>query len=234
MSYDGARGNSAWDDETQTLLVWNLEDGIDIYHIDNGLNRVGKINMKIHQNMVIQLEFCNHHSYFISGSDHGDVYIWDVNSQRPYQILHHSPGVSGQLCYIQRQNNLLRSHCRANCYRMSTLFDGRVHLIFPQFYACQDGKLMIASASSESDDSQPTICIWSSVSLSFIKLVFQLTCQQCDQFSTKPSKLVNPAAVVPIRTGYVTPVDLKQLWIICISVMAGSLLTILMWYRLFR
>jgi hypothetical protein len=117
---------------------------------------------------------------------------------------------------------------------MSTFLGDRILLIFLKYHFCQDGHHLLASASSEDDGTQPTICIFSSVSLSFTKFMFRLTFRQRKEFDTIPSKPgAGNAAVVQSRASYGT-LELKQLQIVFISLVAGSLLTTLIWYRLFH
>ncbi|KAM6491158.1 WD40-repeat-containing domain protein, partial [Amanita muscaria] len=82
-------GNTAWSEESQTLLVWNLYDGIDVYRIDKGPIWIAKLAMNISRNMVVQMSFVSEPNYAVSGSDNGDVYVWDISTHSPQQVLHH-------------------------------------------------------------------------------------------------------------------------------------------------
>ncbi|KAF8324741.1 WD40-repeat-containing domain protein, partial [Amanita rubescens] len=81
-------GNAAWCESTQTLLVWNLCDGIDIYRIDGRPIWIGKLAINISRNMVVQVSF-GVEPFAISGSDRGDIYIWDLKTRSLQQVLRH-------------------------------------------------------------------------------------------------------------------------------------------------
>jgi WD40 repeat protein len=90
------RGNAAWCESTQTLLVWNLCDGIDIYRIDDRPIWIGKLAINISRNMVVQVSF-GVEPFAISGSDRGDIYVWDLKTRSLQQVLRHDAGI----CYSE-------------------------------------------------------------------------------------------------------------------------------------
>jgi hypothetical protein len=72
--------------------VWNLLDGIDVYHVVEAPIWVRKLCINIRQNNVKQLDFACNDEYAISGSDNGEVSIWEVSSGVRLQVLIHGPG----------------------------------------------------------------------------------------------------------------------------------------------
>jgi hypothetical protein len=74
------------------LLVWNLADGIDLYHVTDRPVWIKKLRVSIRQNIVIQVAFGVKGQYAISGTDNGEVIIWDLKSAEPDQILIQSGG----------------------------------------------------------------------------------------------------------------------------------------------
>ncbi|KAH7918965.1 WD40 repeat-like protein [Leucogyrophana mollusca] len=90
-------GSTAWHEATRTLLVWNLVDGIDVYRFtDNPTNRFGfvrKLRVRIKRNHINLVQLSASGNFAISGSDNGEVYIWDVESGRQTQVLGHSKGM---------------------------------------------------------------------------------------------------------------------------------------------
>lgn len=89
-----ASGNTAWSKTSQKLLIWNLMDGIDVYNVSDRLLWVGKLRVPIKHNFPVQVVFGAQDSTVVSGSDSGEIYIWDLKSEKPLQILIHSPGKS--------------------------------------------------------------------------------------------------------------------------------------------
>ena len=49
--------------------------------------------MKITRNMVVQVAF-GIEPFAVSGSDDGEVYIWNLETRLPQQVLHHGRGLS--------------------------------------------------------------------------------------------------------------------------------------------
>ncbi|KAF8325702.1 WD40-repeat-containing domain protein [Amanita rubescens] len=83
-------GNTAWDDETRTLLVWNLNDGISVYRIDDGPPvLITKLEMTIRRNFPVQVTFGPNACLAISGSDNGHIYTWDLHTRKLVQVLQH-------------------------------------------------------------------------------------------------------------------------------------------------
>ncbi|KAF8225586.1 hypothetical protein L208DRAFT_1305626 [Tricholoma matsutake] len=85
-------GNTAWSTSTGMLLVWNLADGINLYHVTDRPVWIKKLRVLIRQNIVIQVAFGVKGQYAISGTDNGEVIIWDLKSAEPDQILIQSGG----------------------------------------------------------------------------------------------------------------------------------------------
>lgn len=118
--FNKSSGNMAWSSTTETLLVWNLANGLDVYRLADKPIRTGMLKLKIKQNFVIQVAFGGQGKYAISGSDNGEVYLWDFESTQPTQIL---SGDSGEFLQFRIQKLLSfdtkRYSCHTNCHRSS-------------------------------------------------------------------------------------------------------------------
>lgn len=89
---DFCSGNTAWSPETKLLLVWNLLDGVDVYHVVEQPVWIRKLRVKVKKNNVKQVEFGWSGKYAMSGSDTGEVYIWDVQLGSLVATLRHGAG----------------------------------------------------------------------------------------------------------------------------------------------
>ncbi|KAI6143966.1 hypothetical protein BKA82DRAFT_3935479, partial [Pisolithus tinctorius] len=86
-------GSTAYHEISQLLLVWNLIDGVDIYHLVDqptpSLHHVRHLQLKIRRNYICHVQFDSDGKMVITGSDNGQVLLWDVNSGKLAQVLHH-------------------------------------------------------------------------------------------------------------------------------------------------
>ncbi|KAH7917530.1 WD40 repeat-like protein [Leucogyrophana mollusca] len=82
-------GDTAWSPETNLLLVWNLVDGIDTYHIGEHPVWVHKFPVRIKRNVVKQVELGRHGQMAISGSDSSEIFLWNVQTGAQEHILIH-------------------------------------------------------------------------------------------------------------------------------------------------
>lgn len=71
--------------------MWNLFDGVDIYRVADTLVHVGKLSLKIRKNFVVQIVMGPQGSA-ITGSDSGEIYIWDIERREKTHILSHGKG----------------------------------------------------------------------------------------------------------------------------------------------
>ncbi|KAH7908124.1 WD40-repeat-containing domain protein [Hygrophoropsis aurantiaca] len=82
-------GDTAWSPDKNLLLIWNLIDGIDIYHVGEHPIWVRKLVVKVKRNVVKQIEFGKHSQLAISGSDSGEVFLWDIETGKQVLVLIH-------------------------------------------------------------------------------------------------------------------------------------------------
>ncbi|KAI5993168.1 WD40-repeat-containing domain protein, partial [Pisolithus marmoratus] len=86
-------GSTAYHDMTQSLLIWNLHDGVDIYHVCNSsteqLLHVQKLHVKTRDLCICGVQFDVTGSAAIVGRDNGKVSIWNIESAKPMQVLSH-------------------------------------------------------------------------------------------------------------------------------------------------
>lgn len=90
-------GNMAWSKTTRTLLVSNLQDGIDVYRIGLGERPHWALKLKttIQNNIPIQVTFGVDDKFAISGSDNGEVRLWKMEAHTSVTaVLRHSNGTS--------------------------------------------------------------------------------------------------------------------------------------------
>ncbi|KAH7920017.1 WD40 repeat-like protein [Leucogyrophana mollusca] len=86
-------GHTAWSPETSLLLVWNLVDGIDVYHIGEHPVWVRKFCVRVKRNNVKQVELGRHGQLAISGSDSGEIFFWNIQSGAQELVLIHGSGL---------------------------------------------------------------------------------------------------------------------------------------------
>ncbi|KIJ11053.1 hypothetical protein PAXINDRAFT_157446 [Paxillus involutus ATCC 200175] len=95
------------------LLVWNLQDGVDVYHFTNlPANRftsIRKLRVKIRTNHPNQVVFDSHGKLAIGGSDNGEVYLWKVDSGERVQTLTHGRETPLKYHYSQSSKHLITS-----------------------------------------------------------------------------------------------------------------------------
>ncbi|KAI0067493.1 hypothetical protein BV25DRAFT_1795450, partial [Artomyces pyxidatus] len=87
-----ASGSTAWSSGTRTLIASNLLNGIEIFHINDRLTWVRKLEFKIRANYIKQVAFGQQGSLVVSGSDSGEVVLWKVDSGAVFQTLRHGSG----------------------------------------------------------------------------------------------------------------------------------------------
>ncbi|KAI6004758.1 hypothetical protein EDD15DRAFT_2155447, partial [Pisolithus albus] len=125
-------GSTAYNDTTQSLLVWNLHDGVDIYRICDSpterLLHVWKLRLQTRDLRICGVQFDVTGSTAIVGGDNGEVSVWNIDSAKPMQVLSHGK-VTAQLLM--------------------------------QYHASQSSKYMIASCTTDGTDSKPTVKVWS-------------------------------------------------------------------------
>ncbi|KAI6146025.1 hypothetical protein BKA82DRAFT_69531, partial [Pisolithus tinctorius] len=85
-------GHTAWSLETGHLLVWNLHNSIDIYHMMENSQPVliHNLHVKIRHNNPKQVELGWHGEIAINGTDNGEIQLRKVMSGNQRCILHHS------------------------------------------------------------------------------------------------------------------------------------------------
>jgi WD40 repeat protein len=76
--------------------VWNLVDGIDVYKLTDNptchLLLVRTLRVKIRRNRICDVQFDSTGEFAISGSDNGEVHLWDIDSGQLDQALCHGKG----------------------------------------------------------------------------------------------------------------------------------------------
>ena len=87
-------GNSAWCSKTRSLLVWNLSDSIDIYHIMDRPALAQKLRLNVARMYAFQVEFAQHGNIVVCGTGRGEVCMWEANTQQMLSVLAHGHGTS--------------------------------------------------------------------------------------------------------------------------------------------
>ncbi|KIK22686.1 hypothetical protein PISMIDRAFT_68992, partial [Pisolithus microcarpus 441] len=86
-------GSTAYHESSQLLLVWNLVDGVDIYRLvcqpTSSLHHVRHLRLKIRRNYICHVQFDSNGKVAITGTDNGQVLLWDIDSGQLAQVLHH-------------------------------------------------------------------------------------------------------------------------------------------------
>ncbi|KAI6118894.1 hypothetical protein EDD16DRAFT_1442064, partial [Pisolithus croceorrhizus] len=84
-------GSMACHDGTKMLLIWNLIDGFDAYQLvdkpNNCLLHICHFQVKIRQNHICQVQFDLDRKTAITGSDNGQVIVWDISTRKQLQVL---------------------------------------------------------------------------------------------------------------------------------------------------
>ena len=76
------------------LLIWNLVDGCDVYSLkDQRLLHVHHLRLKIRKNCICQVQFDSDGKIGITGSDNGQLLLWDIASGQLVQALQHGKGI---------------------------------------------------------------------------------------------------------------------------------------------
>ncbi|KAG1794228.1 WD40-repeat-containing domain protein, partial [Suillus plorans] len=86
-------GSSAYSDSLGSLLVWNLVDGINVYRLTDNptchLLLVQTLRIKIRRNRICDVQFDSTGEFAISGSDNGELHLWNIDSGQLDQALCH-------------------------------------------------------------------------------------------------------------------------------------------------
>ncbi|KAI0310151.1 hypothetical protein OF83DRAFT_1025984, partial [Amylostereum chailletii] len=84
-------GSMVWSSETRRLLVWNLDDGADVYQLhDNGeFRHLHNLRVAVKRNFIKLLDLVQHGRIAVSGTDKGEVLLWDTDSGALLQTLIH-------------------------------------------------------------------------------------------------------------------------------------------------
>ncbi|KAI0321631.1 hypothetical protein OF83DRAFT_1080803 [Amylostereum chailletii] len=87
-------GSMSWSSETRHLLIWNLDNGVDLYqlHEDGQLRYLRKLRVKVKRNFVKLVALVQHGRLAVSGTDKGEVNLWDTDSGVLVQTLIHGSG----------------------------------------------------------------------------------------------------------------------------------------------
>ncbi|KIN95631.1 hypothetical protein M404DRAFT_165279, partial [Pisolithus tinctorius Marx 270] len=99
-------GATAYHEETRMFLIWNLIDGIDIYHLSDKpmacLHHVHHLWVTIQCNHICQVHLSLDGLVAITSSDNGQVMLWDIHSGKLTQSLQHGKGefFIGSLSYV--------------------------------------------------------------------------------------------------------------------------------------
>ncbi|KAI0309408.1 WD40-repeat-containing domain protein [Amylostereum chailletii] len=84
-------GGTAWSPETRRLLIWNLDDGVDVYQLQQSGRLLHVILLKVEVKHYFPklLGFGQQGKLALFGGDMGDVYVWDIDSGNLLQTLAH-------------------------------------------------------------------------------------------------------------------------------------------------
>ncbi|KAI6023150.1 hypothetical protein BKA83DRAFT_4054058 [Pisolithus microcarpus] len=158
-------GNTAWSAATRLLLVWNLVDGIDVYHIVERPVLVRKLRVNISRMYVCQVDFGCQGLLATSGTDKGKVCIWNMNSAEQSTVLTHGHGMllhhTTYKCLLLKLFESRRSLDPDRCSKF--FLDKLARLTSPmnrQMHSLVNGCCLLASASSEPTDKHPVIKVW--------------------------------------------------------------------------
>lgn len=91
----------AWCPSTQTLLVWNLANGVDMYtiEVDKRPIRIGTCQLSLGRLLPVQVTFGRDGALVLSGSDRGSIHIWHASGQS-FQVLRHTHGRSSIMIIV--------------------------------------------------------------------------------------------------------------------------------------
>ena len=72
----------AWSQESRRLLIWNLDDSVDVYESceDNHLRYLHMFRVPALWNFIKLVDFVEHGDKTICGTDGGEIDIWDIES----------------------------------------------------------------------------------------------------------------------------------------------------------
>lgn len=83
----------AWSSSKQSLLVSSLANGVDVYRLVDRPHFEKRLPISVsRKNVPLQVDFAQGSNLAISGSDVGEVYVWDLASAERIQVLRHGGG----------------------------------------------------------------------------------------------------------------------------------------------
>ncbi|KAI6027711.1 hypothetical protein PISMIDRAFT_63300, partial [Pisolithus microcarpus 441] len=134
-------GSTAYHNMTQSLLVWNLHDGVDVYCICDSpteqLLHVQKLCIKMWDLHICGVQFDMTGSTVIVGGDNREVSVWNVESAKPIQVLSHG---KGKFPTTSTSEQLLVQSIA--------------------YHASQVSKYMVASCMTDIINSRPVVKVW--------------------------------------------------------------------------
>lgn len=88
----------AWSSNKRALLVSNLAEGVDVYNLSEQLTFVRRLFTRpVRYNAPIQVDFAQNNELLVSGSDRGEIYLWEWTTGNLFQVLRHGGTfISGQ------------------------------------------------------------------------------------------------------------------------------------------
>lgn len=95
-------GNMAWSSNKRALLVSNLAEGVDVYVLSEQLTFSRRLVARpVRYNAPIQVDFAQNDELIVSGSDRGEVYLWEWATGNLVQVLRHG----GTFFFIQHNED---------------------------------------------------------------------------------------------------------------------------------
>ncbi|KAG1842715.1 hypothetical protein C8R48DRAFT_619401 [Suillus tomentosus] len=89
-------GSLAYFEPLSYLLVWNLLDAIEVYQLTDNptchLLLIKMLRVRIRRNHICDVQFDCTGKSAISGSDNGEVHLWDIDRGQLKQVLPHRKG----------------------------------------------------------------------------------------------------------------------------------------------
>ncbi|EDR04853.1 uncharacterized protein LACBIDRAFT_304193 [Laccaria bicolor S238N-H82] len=82
-------GNSDWSPSSNALAIWNLQNGVDVYHLTDTCEHVGNFPVEIRNQPAMQVQWGFYGECVISGSHKGRIYVWGTQTGKILQILQH-------------------------------------------------------------------------------------------------------------------------------------------------
>lgn len=111
-----------WSAEARRLLIWNLEDGVDVFrlHDDGQIRHQRKLGVSIKRNFVKITDLVQHGQMAVSGTDKGELNVWDAETGVVAQTLIHGSGECAEYMCTSSPLRLMlfRDRYCADCRRM--------------------------------------------------------------------------------------------------------------------